>query len=125
MELPKLSKPQRWGLINGTFALFVVLGPGFGVAGATNIALFLAWLTFFMSSLFLNKDAKEIMLKQLKEKNESFSMVLWADVLFDLSIISVFLWNNFWFTAIAYLIHTIIMFRIRQEIEKGQKDNDN
>ena len=123
MKLPKLTEPQRWGLVNGAFAIFVVLGPGFGINGATNIALFFAWLTFILTSVLLNDDLKE---KFLENKDFEMSVPVWIDLTFDFCITAIFLWNSFWLTAIAYTIHTLILANFRKEYKKywEQKENE-
>jgi len=93
----------RWFIGNGAFATCIYLGFVKEIKGAEDVAIFWAW-ALAVISIFLMSD---LVINELKKKKPP--VPLWLDGIFDIIIVSVFVWFGAIATAIAYLIYFIFL----------------
>lgn len=89
----------RYIVTNLAFAACLWLGIIEGIAGAANVALFLAWLAIVTSLFACTKDVVEVMAKRGR------TVPMWVDQCFDLAVVVFLVWHGWWATAIGYVIH--------------------
>lgn len=95
----KIKSVLYWVIANTVFALCVYYGFFEEVAGAKNIALFIAWGLSVLSLMY----ASDTVVASLKKRGKAIPAPI--DVAYDLVIIGVFIWFGYIITAIAYTIH--------------------
>lgn len=105
-------KAIRWALINGCFALALWFGFVEGVAGAKNVAMFLAWLSAVLG-MFCATDAA---VEELRKKPRSVPQGV--NTALDVAVAIFLVWFGAWLTAIAYTIGHSILLSAREKADK-------
>lgn len=96
-----MKRTFMWFLLNGIFGLAIYLAYFQGVAGAERVAIFWAWALFVMSPVYMHSDVVD----KMRERGRALPQ--WIDVLFDMSVVVIFVWFGAIFTGAAYLIHFV------------------
>ena len=105
-------KQLKYFLYNGLLILTAYFGLGQGVEGATYCFFFMAWLLIVTAfTVYLNPELK----KKARDKGRSVPMAL--DVLVDLAIIYLLVWNGHFITGAFFLIHSGMTADIYKEEE--------
>jgi hypothetical protein len=109
-----IKQTVMYFVINGIFAYCTVMGLMYGVEGALNLSLFIAWAISLLSLAFLSDEFQ----KKVFEEQPKSPVPAWIDTGFDLFIIGMFVWYGAIFTAIAYSIHLILVLGYRKNREE-------
>lgn len=109
----------KYLLVHGIFAVALYFGFIEGIAGAYNIAMFIAWFSIVVSWFapmeklaFANKSKKR-------------AVPQWLNALTDLSVVTILAWHGAMITAGFYLIHFFlieIMWGNIAELNKTTKE---
>lgn len=112
----------RHFVINAFFATSLYLAYFKGNAQAETVSLFIAWAAIILGifvSFALKGEAhlkSETLLKSISEK--PFSVHVAVDLLFDISVIAVFMYADKWLVAVLYMISTLCMLSVRENVNK-------
>lgn len=101
-------------LINGIFSSALYLGLEQGIAGAANVAQFMAWWSFVnavLSLLFWEKIVQHM-------RENPRSVPAWINNALDFCAIFFMVWHGWWWTGIAYAIHWILFTGLRADADK-------
>ena len=98
----KIFKFLKWALINCLFLTAVYMGFIEENNGAYNVAMFFAWFSVCVSFLLLN----DAVIKAMSESTRSAPA--WANVSFDLIIISIIAYSGSFITAGFFILHTLL-----------------
>ena len=112
------DKAIIWFLINASFLATLVGGISFGINGLLNIGIFCVWFMFVGSLLFLRDEVIE------NSTKKGFSVPIYVDITFDLIVLLYLVYNSFFITGIAYLIHIIMQSALRSEVDKRLKEKE-
>jgi len=97
-------KAIRWVLFNGGFSASIYFGAYLEHDGASNVAMFIAWVTIVMSLLLLS----DTFIEKIKEKALKPSVPRWVDVFFDTAVIFSLIYIGWIITGVFYFIHLIL-----------------
>ena len=98
----KIKRVAIWFSINSILAACLILGIFYEIKGAENVAIFMCWLLFF-GSFFLHTEVAD---KKIKEKGRS--VPVWINFPFDLAVLLLLIWFNFWTTSIIWAAHILV-----------------
>lgn len=110
-----MNRLIKWFALNTIFALCLYFGLYENIDGARNVAIFIAWFCFSVSLFALHEDV----INSIKSKGRS--VPVFVDVTFDLSVIFALVWSGWIITAIAYVIHAMIIFSAHEKEPKESK----
>lgn len=110
----------RWFLFNGLFATGMYYAFYVGVEGALNVVIFYAWFGFVISLCALHESCVNAFREKLK--SPAWLMPRHIDVIFDFSIVCVFVWYGHLFTGVAYLIHIFFIAAAWEKAKEPQED---
>lgn len=95
-------KTFKWILVNGIFAGFIYLAYILEIKQAENVLLFFAWINIMLSFIMLTEEVQ----KGMKKKGRSVPSVV--NIIYDLSVVTIFIWFGAWFTGTFWLIHLFV-----------------
>lgn len=107
-----------WLVVNSIFATAIYFGLYEGVKGAENIAQFIAWLTIVASFLLTTDVAVTLRVT----KGIPFSVPAIVDIIFDISVVTAFVWFGWFWTAAFYSVHIVLLYDFRVTVEARLKE---
>jgi len=111
-------KLLKWLFINGIFSTLVYFGVVQGNEGIGNIVMFWVFTLGAVSLLFTHSGVVE------KNKNLTPSVPRQLDGMFDIAVISTFVYFGWWFTAAAYLVHFIMLIAFWEKVQERNKNEN-
>jgi len=109
----KTKKIIRWTLVNGTFAGMLIAGLNYDIQWAENIGLFMVWICFaFSLPIFMLSHVKPNELRSIELGNYDLENI------FNAIILAILAGNAYWFSAVAYLIHSISILALQQGLKE-------
>jgi len=108
-----MKKMLSWVLINSIFAVCGYYGLVEGVAGAGYIFWFMFWLCT-IGAIICNFSSDAIKVA----RRDGPSVPRWMDVVFDLGILFLVVWNHHYFAGAFYVIHMLAL----QNVYSGESE---
>lgn len=105
----------RYFVVNGVFAasiyygMFAELFDGVNIAGAENLALFMAWVTGILGSVVAiafavekSKGTQEY--SEIVARSDPSPIPFWFDLLFDMCVCAALVWTGHYILVLFYIV---------------------
>lgn len=96
-----------WLVLHSVFAASLIAGLVYGVPGATNLSLFIAWGFIAVSWVVAYRGEQFVDLCAKERWTPPAPLPL--SFLFDMVVVGFLVWHGYWFTAAFYLVHYFLM----------------
>lgn len=104
----------RYIAFNTFFAVILYFGFFQGIEGAKNVALFFIWFIIIVSVILLASSKED----KLKAGHKGRSVPVAVDMCFDIAIVSVLIWFDYWITGSLFFISAMLMTAYWEECHK-------
>ena len=105
-----------WLLYNGCMAALLYFGFFAGVQGAQNVVQFVAWFVAIGSLLLMSEPSIAV---GVKDYNQSWHVPQIFSVGVNIMVVFVFAWHDWFWTALAYAVQTLILVGYRQTVREA------
>lgn len=105
----------RWFLSNAALAICLWLWFMRGIAGAHYVVTFYVWVGFLISLLLLSPELTARLRKSFKPV---MPVWIWIDVLFDIAVTLVLVWNGQMLLGSLYLVHFLLLAKVHSPVKE-------